>query len=235
MQWIDQYQLFLFDFDGLLVNTEKIHYQAYINMCKNRGYEFDLDFPSYCKIAHYSSEGLSETIYQKFPRLKEEVFDWNVLYREKTEAYLELLRTGPVELMPGVEELLKALEEKDVKRCVVTHSMRELVMAIRKINPILDSIPHWITREDYNHPKPDPDSYLTAVKKFAGPEDKIIGFEDTPRGMTALLHTRAKPILIAPLDYPEINDLKKKGVEHYPSFPEFFEVMKSPSTINNSL
>ena len=32
MRWISEYQLFLFDLDGLLVNTEELHYQAYKNM-----------------------------------------------------------------------------------------------------------------------------------------------------------------------------------------------------------
>ena len=34
MDWIKKYQLFLFDFDGLLVNTEEMHFLAYKQMCE---------------------------------------------------------------------------------------------------------------------------------------------------------------------------------------------------------
>lgn len=146
MQWIDEYQLFLFDFDGLLVNTEEIHYQAYQRMCHQRGFKLLWDFPYYCSIAHYSSDGLRQQIYADFPSLEAQEPKWEVLYEEKKRAYLALLQEGAVHLMPGAESLLIQLQQKNKKRCVVTHSAQELVENIRNQNPILNSIPNWITR-----------------------------------------------------------------------------------------
>lgn len=218
MHWIENYQLFLFDFDGLLVNTEEIHFLAYQRMCKERGFDLDWSFPRYCRSAHYSADALKEDIYAKFPKLQEMEPDWSVLYAEKKKAIMELLHEGAVHLMPGVEVFLKALQEKGVKRCVVTHSPDELVNLVRKKNPILDSIPNWITRHDYAHPKPNPECYLKAIALFANPGDRVIGFEDTPRGLQALMGTAAKPVLVCRADYPEIPDFVNKGVVHIPSF-----------------
>jgi beta-phosphoglucomutase len=83
MQWIHEYQLFLFDFDGLLVNTEEIHYRAYQRMCAHYGVIMDMNFEDYCKIAHYHSEGLSEELYKQYPKLKEQESSWDILYAEK--------------------------------------------------------------------------------------------------------------------------------------------------------
>lgn len=192
MDWIHHYQLFLFDFDGLLVNTEELHFLAYKKMCAAHGFKLDWDFDTYCQAAHYSSEALRDRIYAHLPDLKVQFPNWDELYAEKRQAILDLVNNGAVHLMPGVERLLKSLEEAKIKRCVVTHSPDDLVASIRKQLPILDSIPDWITRHDYTHAKPHPECYLKAIEKYAHNGDKIIGFEDTPRGVKALLPTTAQ-------------------------------------------
>lgn len=217
MHWIHKYQLFLFDFDGLLVNTEEIHYLAYKKMCADRGVDFNWDFESYCHIAHYHSDGLGQKMYAEFPQLHAQEPSWAVLYAEKKKAIIDLVTHGAVQLMPGVKELLLALEKAGINRCVVTHSPVELINAIRNQHPILDSIPHWITREQYSHPKPNPECYIKAIEFLAKPGDKVIGFEDTPRGLRALLGTKATPVLVCQINYPEIPDFIAMGVTHVKS------------------
>lgn len=218
MRWIHEFQLFLFDFDGLLVNSEEIHYMAYKRMLAARGVTFGWTFDEYCQVAHYSSDGLRVRIYDEYPILREQEPSWDVLYNEKKVAIFQLLNEGAIQLMPGVEKLLTSLEDAGIKRCVVTHSPDELVAIVRRKHPILNTIPHWITREHYSKPKPDPECYLKAVEIHSRPGDKVIGFEDTPRGLRALMATQAKPVLICEAAYPEIAEFKKKGVLHFPTF-----------------
>lgn len=217
MRWIHDFDLFLLDFDGLLVNTEEIHHLAYKRMCANRGVDFTWDFDTYCSVAHYSATGLREKIYKQFPKLYEQEPLWSVLYSEKKKAIIDLALEGAVQLMPGAERFLKALQEADVRRCVVTHSPKELVGVIREKNPVLNTVPAWFTREDYDKPKPDPEPYLKAIEVMARPGDRMIGFEDTPRGLTALMGTPAKPVLICKTNYPEIPAFISRGVIHFPS------------------
>jgi len=218
MRWINKFKLFLFDFDGLLVNTEELHFQAYKIMCSNRGFNLDWTFERYCQSAHYSADILGRELYQKFPELHKKEPSWDVLYLEKKNIIVDLLKQGKAVLMPGVKELLEALDEADIQRVVVTHSPLELIEAARDNNPVLHTIPHWITRHDYKHPKPNSECYLKAISLFGENIDSIIGFEDTPRGLTALLGTRATPVLICSANYPEIPSFIEKGVKHFPSF-----------------
>jgi beta-phosphoglucomutase len=214
MQWIHKYQLFLFDFDGLLVNTEEMHYRAYQQMCFNRGIVLPWDFNRYCQAAHYEADALRHQLYAEFPQLYAREPDWQILYAEKKRALRALVLQGSVQLMPGVQPLLEALEKAQIQSAVVTHSPEDLVSLIRMQNPVLNTIPHWITREHYSKPKPDSECYVKAINLLAKPEDQIIGFEDTPRGLRALLGTRAKAVLVCQAGYPEIPDFLNIGASH---------------------
>ncbi len=220
MHWIYNYQLFLFDFDGLLVNTEEVHFAAYRRLCRLYGFELNWSFDRYCQAAHYHPEGLRDQIYAEFPALREKEPSWDILYAQKKQAMLDLVQEGAIHLMPGVCKLLSELQKSHIKRCVVTHSPDNLVQEIRKQNPILDTIPVWITREDYSLPKPHPECYQIAIQRLAQENDRVIGFEDTPRGLKALMGSSAEPVLICTAQYPEIPGFLQSGVRHYSSLEQ---------------
>ena len=217
--WIKNFTLFLFDFDGLLVNTEKLHFEAYRKMCQRRGVVLPWTLTEFFERAHFTAEGLREALYTQFPQLYEEEPCWEVLYEEKKQIYQELLEKGELELMPGVAPLLKRLETEKIKRCVVTNSWKIQVDEIKKHLPLLDSIPLWLTRECYERAKPDPDGYQTALKLLAEQGDVSIGFEDSMRGLCALIDAKVdQAVLISPWDYPQMRKNLPVGIECYSSF-----------------
>lgn len=218
MHWIDQFDFLLFDFDGLLVNTEQLHFAAYRRMLKDRGYSLDWTFAEYACAAHFDATRLRDAVFEIFPALQREEPNWDVLYAEKKVRYSDLLRQGAVALMPGVEDLLQALSRSHVERCVVTHSPDDVVMLIRQQIKLLSVFEHWITRADYTRPKPDPECYQLAIRRYGAGKTRIIGFEDSVRGLTALQKTEAIPILICADDYPDLELAKGYGVRHFESF-----------------
>ncbi|MBS0626080.1 MAG: HAD family phosphatase [Verrucomicrobia bacterium] len=216
MKWIDDFQLFLFDFDGLLVNTEHLHFQAYVDMMAGQGFVLNWSFAQFCEVAHLNSTALREALYAQFPGLDP---NWEPLYAKKKRLYLELLASGKVELMPGAAELLKALEKKGIRRCVATNSFLEQIELIRSQVPILKSVPHWITRELYSKAKPDPECYLKAIQLYGKVGDRIIGFEDSVRGIQALRQTPALPVLICSSHHPLL-EMATEGAVHFESLDE---------------
>jgi beta-phosphoglucomutase len=227
MSFIQDYQLFLFDFDGLLVNSEELHFKAYQKVCASYGFVLDWTIDRYFQAAHYHSEGLYQALNAQFPQLKEKGPAWDVLYAKKQQAVLELAEKEGVHMMPGAAELLQILNEKNIKRCVVTHSPDWMIKLFRRQNPILDTIPEWITRENYTHPKPHPECYEIAIKRLANKKDAIIGFEDTPRGLQALMKCPLQSILICQAGYPEISSFLQQGVLHYPSLERWLQEYKA--------
>lgn len=212
MQWIEKFDLFLFDLDGLLVDTERLHYQAYQVLCNRYHHQLPWDFLEYLSVAHMSNEGLRLALE---PILGEA---WDDLYPEKKKIYIELLQAGQLRLMPGVEKLLKELALLGSKRCVVTHSSKEQVATIKELLPLLKTIPVWITREDYLEAKPSPEGYFKALELLFDHGDKVIGFEDSFRGFQALRQTPALPILICDQKHPQLKQEELQGIHHFPSF-----------------
>jgi len=196
------FDLFLFDFDGLLVNTELLHQKAYAEMLERRGYRLDWDFQTYAIYAHDSMEVLSKAIYTALPELKEEEPEWLVLREEKQAIYKGLIEGDDLELMPGVAEFLDATQGK--ARGVVTNSTKEHTLLIREKLPELNKISTWITRDDYKRPKPAPDGYLMGLELLGG--KKAIGFEDSTKGIAALKQTPIEPVLILPPNYPRVEN-----------------------------
>jgi len=220
MKWIEDFDLFLFDLDGLLVNTEIIHYQAYIDMLRRRGFRLNWSFLKFCEVAHFDDESLKEGVYALFPDLFEQEPNWNALREEKNVIYKNLLKSSKVDLMKGVEVVLNQLEKKNKKRCVVTNSARDVTDMIKVKQACLKSIPNWITRENYLHPKPHPECYLQAISLFSKKNDKIIGFEDSLRGIQALKNTPALCVLIGPLFDPRADSILTKEIFHFASFED---------------
>lgn len=217
MQWIHHFDCFLFDFDGLLVDTEPLHYKAYIQVCAEYGLDLTWDINEYGRAAYFHASGLQEALVEEFPAVLGKPGAWKPFYERKKTVVVELMDN--VSLMPDVKELLEVLEEAGKEMCVVTHSTKQLVERVRENLHDLGRIKHWITRDDYASPKPAPDGYNLAIERYAARDDRVIGFEDSMKGLKALQATkRALAVLITPFSFVYEEAENSKGVVYAPRF-----------------
>ncbi len=212
-------KLVLLDFDGLLVDTEKLHFYAYQKALLQWESPLDIDFSTYIKLAHHSSgTGLKDFIAALYPKLSNL---WGEIRNKKLQIYSELIESN-ITLMPFVEEFLLHLEREKIPSCVVTNSLKKDTDCIRKKLPLLNKIPLWITREDYSSPKPSPDGYLAALKLYPNiSPSETTGFEDTLKGITALKLAGINPILICDPSHPQLQQGEK--ITHFSSFFDFLQ------------
>lgn len=217
MDWVDSYQVFLFDFDGLLVDTERLHHAAYLEMARRAGAPVTWDFARFCREAHGKAMGFFDGWEKEYPGILQRGASKEELYEEKKRIYVGMLGSSALRLMEGAEPLLKALEQKDKPRAVVTNSPRDQIETIKNAIPVLRSIPLWLTREDYVAPKPSPEGYLKAIGMLAKPGDKIVGFEDTLKGLQSLLAAGAEGMLIASSDAGPVEEARHLGARHFES------------------
>lgn len=221
LKTLTTYELFLFDFDGLLVNTEELHYQAYLEMLDNHGIDLNLSFDEFAALAHTSATALKDFLEPMLPHIK-----WKEIYEEKQVNLSKLLSSGQLTLMPGADEMLMFVTANDLPLAVATNSRLEHVQLVIESLPALKAIKHWITREDYLNPKPAPDAYLTAIEKTLPGATQVIGFEDSMRGIHSLIAANVDPVLICSLDHPQM--AQKPDVPHFTSFYTFLEKMSQP-------
>jgi len=222
---LSDYQVFLFDFDGLLVDTEGVHYAAYVELCRRKGYALTWDFQRFCVEAHGKAMGVWEALGREFPDFYDKK-SREELYEEKKQIYVEMLSQVPPTLMPGVEPLLRMLEKEGISRAVVTNSPKQHIDIIKRSLPLLQTIPLWLTREDYAHPKPAPDGYLKAIQRLAKPHDRVIGFEDTLKGVKSLLAAGAEGVLVCPANHLHVPEALRLGAKHCESLSQYSTVMR---------
>lgn len=208
----------LFDFDGLLVKTEQLHYDAYKRSLQEFGYPCSWDLTQYCLIAHSDANALRRTIEKQYPEFLQNKNLWDEMYELKKQYLLKHFAQNNVPLMPGVAAFLNLVLEQGKQCCVVTHSPSSIVDPIKEQHPILKEISLWLTRSDYEHSKPHPDGYLKALHLLNATPQESIGFEDTPRGVRALLRAGVSPIMVTEIPYPDIIDLEAQGVSVVNSF-----------------
>ena len=217
-----------FDFDGLIVDTEPLHYQAYRLVFQENGLPFPWDFSTFTSVAHTSANGLSQMIARAFPHFFQ-IKSWQKLYEEKGRYYKKLLEKSRLKWMPGAPSVLNCVKQSKTFYCVVTNSTREHIELCQTHLPLLKQIPLWITREDYTHPKPSPDGYLKAIER-AHLQGEMVGFEDTLRGVVSLQNAHIHPVLICPQTHPQMNKSPKVSYLHFESFDPVLKKWQQDST-----
>lgn len=215
MELLAQFSLLCFDFDGLLVDTETLHFRAYEQMLKDLGFDLGLTYQAFIKLAHDSTgQALKHYVLKTFPI----VDHWETLREKKMKIYTQMILDGATCLMPNVALFLEQVLEQNFLTCVVTNSFRRDTEIIKSHLPLLKQIPHWFTRETYPLPKPAPDGYLAALSHFNIPKEKAVGFEDTLKGVSALKQAQIYPILICDKSHPQL--LETSDVLHFESFSD---------------
>ncbi len=167
----------LFDLDGVLIDSVKLHCRSYIIAMKSLGLEPDIE-----KIREMMGQKAEEIIAQSSnrPLTKEEI---DYLVREKTRWYRkELLREKPIK--PGARGILKWCKENGLKLGLATGTRRENVDAFLEIlgfNPF-DAI---VTANDVKRAKPDPEVWLKTLEELGETAENSVAVDDAVFGVEA--------------------------------------------------
>ncbi len=180
---ITDYNVFFFDFDGLLVDTEPLYYQACLRTWQSYGISIEMDYPTYYAWSSLGKETFCSLFTSTFP---ETAVYFPRYFQDRNRLYQSLLQEKKVSLLPGVASFLSYLASLNKKMGVVTNSPLSVIAKMRAFLPELEVLQFWVTRECYERAKPFPDSYRYAYERFVLPGEKVIGFEDSIKGLRAL-------------------------------------------------
>jgi beta-phosphoglucomutase len=195
----------IFDFDGIIVDTEPLHYRAFqeILVPLGLGYTWDVYLRSY--LGFDDRDAFREAFRSAGRSLKER--DLQVLVEEKGAAFQRIVAAG-LEVYPGVVELIRSTAGSlPLALCSgALPSDIDPILNRLGITGLFDVI---VTAADVRASKPDPESYVLAVArlKTAYPDRKItpgmcLAIEDTPAGITSARIAGLK-VLAVTNSYPE--------------------------------
>jgi putative hydrolase of the HAD superfamily len=167
----------IFDFDGLIIDTETIWYEAYKDALFQ--HEVNLTIEQFALVI-----GTDDTVLDKYilDNIKE-----SSTISEIRELASKLFheKIGQPILRDGVEEYLIAAKESGLKIGLASSSKRDWVEKYLTQLHILPYFEVIKTRDDVTTVKPDPELYLQAINALGVHPDEAIAFEDSLNGLKA--------------------------------------------------
>jgi HAD superfamily hydrolase (TIGR01509 family) len=168
----------IFDFDGLIVDSETPGFQAWSEIYNTHGCSLPFDKYSAC-IGTIGGFDLHAYLEEQAGRS----FDRADLEQACTSRWLELVQTQPV--LPGITSCVRSAKARGLKLAVASSSTRKWVTSNLQKFELLDSFDTICTRDDVGAVKPDPELYLLALERLGVTAGQAIAFEDSPNGILA--------------------------------------------------
>jgi len=166
------------DMDGLLLNTEDLYEEVTRELLGRRGKSLNetvrrnmigLPAPKAYEVL-IGSEKLDES--------------WQQLHQE-TEEIFETILEEQLRSMPGVHQILEAIEKKGLPKCVATSSTRSFANKALAMVGVLERLDFIVTAEEVERGKPYPDIYLEAAKRMGVRTSEMLVLEDSENGTKA--------------------------------------------------
>lgn len=169
----------IFDFDGLILETEGPIFQSWQEMYRSFGIELTL--------AQWASViGTSEMTFDPMSWLETQLgypLDRQSLLPLRRQREIDLIQSQPP--LPGVTNYLADAKELGLGMAVASSSSRSWVIGHLSRLSLLDYFQHIITSDDVQRTKPDPQLFLTALAALRVKPEEAIVFEDSPNGILA--------------------------------------------------
>jgi beta-phosphoglucomutase len=173
----------LFDFDGILVNSEPLHFQAFREVLAAE--HIDLTEEEYFReLIGFDDRGAFRHVYESRQReLPAKTF--LALMAGKGRIMRQIIHRGQFSALPGVEEFVRALW-RTRPLAICSGALREEIEGMLQGISLRDCFSVIVGAEDVSVGKPDPQGYLLTTQLLAekigkplAPADCLI-IEDAP-------------------------------------------------------
>lgn len=166
----------IFDFDGVIVDSERLHWAAFNAVMEPRGKT--IAWSEYLEI--FIGFDDRDAFRCAFPDLGSK--ELAELIQKKAEAFQELLADGGAAALPGAVELIKYLSGQ-LPIAICSGALREDIVPIITKLGVADVFDTIVTANDTHISKPDPAPYRLATKNLGITNGMAI--EDTPAGIAS--------------------------------------------------
>ena len=172
---------FIFDLDGVIVDTAKYHFLAWQKLAQELGIEFTPEHNEHLKGV---SRVRSLDIILELGNVQASQDDKNKWLIQKNEDYLSyLVGIDESEILPGVLPVLHYLKDKN--QLIALGSASKNARPILEKTGIINLFDAIVDGNDVSNAKPDPEVFLQAAKKLNVTNENSIVFEDSVAGIQA--------------------------------------------------
>lgn len=189
-------QVFLFDFDGLIVNSEKSYYDGWFNALEKLGYKADESL-----IKGFNGQS-SSTTKQQFIDYFQDPDLYDKVYQLREEYIYECIDNGTLNLRPQAKETLEKIKNAGKISILVTGSPRKRVEYILNKLDIRQYFKKILCNDDVKKSKPDPEGYLQGLSLTGYRKEEAVVVEDSNVGVQAGKNSGILTVQIPYLDKP---------------------------------
>ena len=186
----------IFDFDGVIADTEKISYQCYKNIINQYGN--DLSLSEYVQIFAGRTEVENAKKLSSMYAIENAETVRNMYHKEEQK----IMQEG-VALKSGVKEILDYLSSCNIKICLATSSTLSRALNILKSHNIENYFDAFVTKEDVIAGKPNPEVFLKALEKTNTNAKNALVLEDSEFGIEAANAASIPVICVVDLKIPD--------------------------------
>lgn len=178
----------IFDFDGLIVDTETIWFHSFRDAVREYGGELPLEEFAKC------IGTTDEVLYAYLKEQLKEKFNEHALKEKVTTLHKEKMKIPKAR--DGVKEYLEEAKELGLKIALASSSSREWVVRFLEELQIRDCFEVIKTREDVERVKPDPALYKVTIEELGIELSEAVVFEDSLNGLKAAVAAGLKCIVV---------------------------------------
>ncbi|HJN03077.1 MAG: HAD family phosphatase [Nitrospinota bacterium] len=169
----------IFDFDGLLVDSEPFHYKAYNAVFQEYGHTINQD--EYW--IEFTSKGKGAQ--GEIDRHKLKGLDPNKIRKKKFIVYSEFCRNGDICFFPLAARLIHSAELAGYKLAIASGSRNEDIRTILDLNGYGNTFHLIMGKESAQKEKPAPDIFIKTAEILGIEPDKLVVLEDAEKGLKA--------------------------------------------------
>lgn len=170
----------IFDFDGVIADTENLHYASYQEILEPKGLGFTYEEYSDRYMAFDSFGCIHQRAKDlEHPADEPTIRSW---VEEKNQAYESILATTTVPPLPGALDAIR-LAASRVPVAVCTGAVLRDISPLLNAYDLKDLLTAVVTVDDVAVSKPDPESYALAASRLGIPPGNCLAIEDTPGGL----------------------------------------------------
>lgn len=167
----------VFDFDGLIVDTESLWFDVYKEVLVE--YDCELKLEDFA----LSIGTKDDVLYERLTKIARKPINRIEIDRKTHERYQQQM--SQLHLREGVNEYLKAAKELGLKIGLASSSSRNWVQGFLEKFNIKEFFEVVKTSDNVKKVKPDPELYLQAIQELGVKPYEALAFEDSKNGLIA--------------------------------------------------
>jgi len=214
----------IFDFDGILVNSEIVLVKLWVKAAGECGYSFQEELFNSC---------LGRT-WQDIKQIQSDHFGkdypFDAVYKKVQEYFKQDIDANGLPLVPGVLDVRQFFEDSQIEMAVASSTYRDEVL-YRMERAGLDHLFKTVLGgDDIKNPKPAPDIFLKAAEALQVPPSDCLVIEDSESGVLAAKAAGMKVVVVQNLS-PVTVTMQEKADGVFLSHAALLQFLKKNSSL----